>query len=97
MTPRESEVLAVLAEGGSNAGIAAQLVVSEPTVDAHLRAIFVKLGLRQVPGTNRRVQAARVWLDHVTRHDTNEVSAPMRCARPFSDDRAVTDRRRRPP
>ncbi|WP_308193496.1 helix-turn-helix transcriptional regulator [Nonomuraea sp. MG754425] len=64
LTPREAEVLAVLAEGASNAGIAAQLVVSERTVDAHLRAIFIKLDLKQEAGTNRRVQAARIWLDN---------------------------------
>ncbi|MFI9577409.1 response regulator transcription factor [Microbispora rosea] len=64
LTPREAEVLAVLAEGASNAGIAAQLVVSERTVDAHLRAIFVKLGLTPGAETNRRVRAARIWLDH---------------------------------
>ncbi|MFI7617956.1 LuxR C-terminal-related transcriptional regulator [Nonomuraea terrae] len=64
LTPREAEVLAVLAEGASNAGIAAQLVVSERTVDAHLRAIFVKLDLKPEAGTNRRVQAARIWLDN---------------------------------
>ncbi|MEV4299569.1 helix-turn-helix transcriptional regulator [Microbispora rosea] len=64
LTPREAEVLAVLAEGASNAGIAAQLVVSERTVDAHLRAIFVKLGLTPGAQTNRRVRAARIWLDH---------------------------------
>ncbi|MDA0634035.1 LuxR C-terminal-related transcriptional regulator [Nonomuraea sp. MCN248] len=63
LTPREAEVLAALAEGASNAGIAAQLVVSERTIDAHLRAIFVKLGLQQEAGANRRVQAARMWLD----------------------------------
>ncbi|MFG1751189.1 helix-turn-helix transcriptional regulator [Streptosporangium sandarakinum] len=64
LTPREAEVLAVLAEGASNAGIAAQLVVSERTVDAHLRAIFVKLGLTPDAETNRRVRATRIWLDH---------------------------------
>lgn len=62
LTPRESDVLALLAEGSSNSGIAAQLVVSERTVDAHLRAIFVKLDLDQQPSNNRRVQAARLWL-----------------------------------
>ncbi|MFG1715846.1 response regulator transcription factor [Micromonospora sp. NPDC049203] len=64
LTAREREVLAALAEGASNAGIAAQLVVSERTVDAHLRAIFVKLDLTPGGGTNRRVRAARIWLEH---------------------------------
>ena len=63
LTRRETEVLGLLAEGASNAGIAAQLVVSERTVDAHLRSVFVKLGLEQDRGVNRRVQAARVWFD----------------------------------
>jgi DNA-binding CsgD family transcriptional regulator len=67
LTPRESEVLALLAEGASNAGIAAQLVVSERTVDAHLRAVFTKLDLQQAPEANRRVQAARIWLQHADR------------------------------
>ncbi|MEU3113447.1 helix-turn-helix transcriptional regulator [Micromonospora chalcea] len=64
LTAREREVLAALADGASNAGIAAQLVVSERTVDAHLRAIFVKLDLTPGGGTNRRVRAARIWLEH---------------------------------
>ena len=64
LTAREREVLAALAEGASNAGIAAQLVVSERTVDAHLRAIFMKLDLTPGGTTNRRVQAARIWLEH---------------------------------
>lgn len=66
LTARESEVLGLLASGASNAGIAAQLVISERTVDAHLRSVFVKLDLGQDGGSNRRVQAARIWLQHTS-------------------------------
>jgi DNA-binding CsgD family transcriptional regulator len=66
LTARESEVLGLLAAGASNAGIAAQLVISERTVDAHLRSVFAKLDLRADGGTNRRVQATRIWLQHTS-------------------------------
>lgn len=66
LTARESEVLGLLAAGASNAGIAAQLVISERTVDAHLRSVFTKLDLRPDGGTNRRVQATRIWLQHTS-------------------------------
>lgn len=63
LTPRESEVVALLAQGLSNAGIAARLVVSERTVDAHLRSAFVKLDLPEGPEQNRRVHAVLAWRD----------------------------------
>lgn len=61
LTERESEVLGLLAEGLSNAGIAARLTLSGRTVDAHLRSIFAKLDLPEGPAENRRVHAAVIW------------------------------------
>ena len=61
LTPREHEVLALLAAGRSNAGIAAELVLSQRTVDAHLRSIFHKLDLPDGRHDNRRVQAVLAW------------------------------------
>lgn len=61
LTAREAEVLALLAAGLSNAGIAARLTLSQRTVDAHLRSVFVKLGLPEGPTENRRVHAVLAW------------------------------------
>ncbi|MFT4167385.1 MAG: helix-turn-helix transcriptional regulator [Microlunatus sp.] len=62
LTEREIEVLRLLASGRSNAGIAADLVISRRTVDAHLRSIFTKLGIEAAPDDNQRVLAALNWL-----------------------------------
>jgi DNA-binding CsgD family transcriptional regulator len=63
LTERETEVLALLAQGLSNAGIAARLVVSQRTVEAHLRSVFTKLDLPDGPTQNRRVHAARAFAE----------------------------------
>jgi len=57
LTTREREVLALMAEGRSNAGIAAALVVSASVVEKHVASIFGKLGLPPSEADNRRVLA----------------------------------------
>lgn len=63
LTPREREVLTLMAEGRSNAAIAARLFVSEKAVGKHTNAIFTKLDLPPAPDDNRRVLAVLAWLD----------------------------------
>ena len=63
LSPRELQVLERLAAGRSNTAIAEDLVVSERTVDAHVRSIFTKLDLPPTPEANRRVQAAIAWME----------------------------------
>ncbi|HEY2279645.1 MAG TPA: response regulator transcription factor [Streptosporangiaceae bacterium] len=62
LTPREGEVLALIAEGRSNAGIAGELVVTVAAVERHVTGIFDKLGLRQAPDAHRRVLAVLQYL-----------------------------------
>jgi len=66
LTPREREVLSVMAEGRSNAGIAAALVVSESAVAKHINGIFAKLDLPHAEGDHRRVLAVLRFLDGET-------------------------------
>ena len=65
LTPRETDVMRLMAEGKSNAGIAADLVVSEGAVEKHVTSIFTKLGLPAAEQENRRVLAVLRWLDGV--------------------------------
>ena len=62
LSPREREVLAALAEGKSNRGIAEALCVSDAAVEKHVRSIFGKLGLEPEPTEHRRVLAAVTYL-----------------------------------
>ncbi|MDF1603352.1 response regulator transcription factor [Nocardioides sp. YIM 152315] len=63
LTPREREVLTLMAEGRSNAAIAARLFVTEKAVGKHTNAIFTKLDLPPASDDNRRVLAVLAWLD----------------------------------
>jgi DNA-binding NarL/FixJ family response regulator len=63
LTPREREVLTLMAEGRSNHGIADRLVVTVPAVERHVTGIFSKLDLRAVPEDHRRVLAVLKFLD----------------------------------
>jgi DNA-binding NarL/FixJ family response regulator len=62
LRPREREVLALIAEGRSNAGIARELVVTVAAVERHVTSIFDKLGLNQSPDQHRRVLAVLTYL-----------------------------------
>jgi DNA-binding NarL/FixJ family response regulator len=62
LSDREREVLALVAEGLSNAAIGRRLFITERTVEAHVKQIFQKLGIGQAPETNRRVLAVLAFL-----------------------------------
>ena len=63
LTPREREVLASMAEGRSNAAIAARLFVTEKAISKHINNIFSKLGLPPSEDDNRRVLAVLAYLN----------------------------------
>jgi DNA-binding NarL/FixJ family response regulator len=64
LTSREREVLALMAEGRTNVGIARRLWLSERTVETHVASIMIKLGLENTDEDHRRVLAVLTFLDH---------------------------------
>ncbi|MEU8797478.1 response regulator transcription factor [Spirillospora sp. NPDC048819] len=62
LTPREREVLGLMAQGRSNGAIAADLVVTEGAVEKHISNIFMKLDLQLAQGGHRRVMAVLAYL-----------------------------------
>ncbi|GIF13158.1 response regulator [Actinoplanes teichomyceticus] len=69
LSPREREVLGLIAEGRSNSAIASALFVSETAVGKHVGNILAKLGLPPTDDTNRRVMAVLAWLRFTPRED----------------------------
>lgn len=63
LTPREREVLELMAEGRSNAAIAARMFITEKAVSKHTNSIFTRLGLPQSEDDNRRVLAVLTYLN----------------------------------
>jgi DNA-binding NarL/FixJ family response regulator len=62
LSPRELEILGEIAQGKSNAKIAADLVLTKRAVEKHINAIFLKLGLSYAQDVSRRVKAALIYL-----------------------------------
>ena len=62
LTPRERDVLALMAEGRNNVGIARRLWLTDRTVETHIANIMAKLGLRESDEEHRRVLAVLTWL-----------------------------------
>ncbi|MEZ5250158.1 MAG: response regulator transcription factor [Ilumatobacteraceae bacterium] len=62
LSPRERDVLALIAEGFNNAAIAQRLVIAEKSVQKHINTIFSKLHLTEETDAHHRVRAVRMWL-----------------------------------
>jgi len=62
LTPRETQILAEMAQGKNNAAIATAVSVSERAVEKHTNSIFAKLGLSEEQDVNRRVKAVLLFL-----------------------------------
>jgi DNA-binding NarL/FixJ family response regulator len=68
LSPREREILMVMARGASNAAIADELRLTKRAVEKHINAIFAKLELPMTPDVSRRVRAVLLFLADVEKH-----------------------------
>jgi DNA-binding NarL/FixJ family response regulator len=75
LTPREREVLALIAQGKTDRGIAEELFVTRKTVEAHVRSILAKLDLPADAGENRRVHAVLAFLRATGSRDLGDVKS----------------------
>jgi DNA-binding NarL/FixJ family response regulator len=75
LTPREREVLALIAQGKTDRGIAEELFVTRKTVEAHVRSILAKLDLPAAAGENRRVHAVLAFLRATGSRDPGDVKS----------------------
>lgn len=73
LTPRERDVLRLMAEGRSNRGIAEKLVVTEDAVEKHVNNLLLKLDITGAPTDHRRVKAVLAFLQ---REHSEEPSSP---------------------
>jgi DNA-binding NarL/FixJ family response regulator len=91
LSPREREVLSLMAEGRSNAGISRVLWVTEGTVEKHVRSILLKLGLPEADDVHRRVLAVLAFLDacndNVTRGGREAAGPTLPAPPPAADSR----------
>ena len=75
LSAREQDVLVALVRGLTNAAIAAELYISERTVEAHLQHAFLKFGIHETPGVNKRVLAAVGFLEQLSLQDLRDYRA----------------------
>ena len=81
LNPREREVLARMAEGRSNVGIAKDLYLSPRTVEAHVTSVFGKLGLDQTDTDNNRIRAVLAYLRLASDQEGPEHASTRLCRR----------------
>ncbi|WP_026529741.1 response regulator [Haematomicrobium sanguinis] len=72
LSPREREVLGLMAEGLANSAIAERLYITASVVEKHVNSVFTKLGLVPVAGENRRVLAVLRYLEGSSQHSQGE-------------------------